>query len=103
MFYTYCTVQYKQNFGFRLHNRDRQWAKNQPSRFGSSVPVFQKEPLKAVPDECQTPYDFHKLFLSDEFVDYMVRVSRMYAVRKGRPDLPVKITNDSLRVSMAIM
>jgi hypothetical protein len=103
VFYTYCTVQYKQNFGFRLHNRDRQWAKNQPSSFGSSVPVFQKEPLKAVPDECQTPYDFHKLFLSDEFVDNMVRVSRMYAVRKGRPDLPVKITNDSLRVSMAIM
>jgi DNA excision repair protein ERCC-6 len=86
-----------------VHNRDRLWEKNQPSSFGSSVPVFQKEPLKAVPDECQTPYDFHKLFLSDDFVDNLVTASRMYAVRKGRQDLPVKITNDSLRVSMAIM
>jgi Transposase IS4 len=69
------------------------------------VPQFQQEGLKEVPDECKTPYDFHKLFLPDEFVNEMVRVSNKYAMRKGREDMLTKntITNDSLRVTMAIM
>lgn len=88
---------------FRLHNKDRLWVNVQPRIFGMSVPEFQEQPLKPVPEECSTPYDFHKLFMSDEFIDETVRVSRIYAVRKGKPDLPSKITNDSLRTSQAIM
>jgi hypothetical protein len=54
---------------------------------------------------CSTLYDFYKLFMSDDFVDELVkmsRMSRMYAVRKGRADLPAKISN-SLRTSQAII
>ncbi len=68
-----------------------------------SVPDFQEQPLKPVPDQCSTPYGFYKLFMRDKFVEELVRVTRMYAVRKGRPDLPAKITNNSLRTTQAIM
>jgi hypothetical protein len=33
----------------------------------------------------------------------MAQASQMYAVRKGRTDIPAKISNDSLRTSIAIM
>jgi len=74
-----------------------------PQAFGQNVPDFHEEPLKPVPDDCKTPYDFYKLFMPDTFVDELVRVSRLYAVKKGRPDLPAKITNNSLRTTQAIM
>jgi hypothetical protein len=79
------------------------WVDNQPRLFSLCVPDFMEELLKEVPDDCKNPYDFHKLFLPDEFVDVLVRTSRIYAVRKGRPDLSAKITSNSLRTSMAIM
>jgi DNA excision repair protein ERCC-6 len=87
----------------RVKNKDRLWVSCQPRLFGLCVPDFIDQPLPAVPDECKTPYDFHKLFLSDEFVDKMAQASQMYAVRKGRTDIPAKISNDSLRTSIAIM
>lgn len=86
-----------------MSNKDRLWVNAQPDMFGTRVPVFQEQPMKPIPADCSTPYDFHKLFMTDEFIDETVRVSRIYAVRKGKPDLPAKITNNSLRTSQAIM
>jgi len=87
----------------RVHNKERLWLNVQPKGFGKSVPDFHEEPLKPIPDECQTAYDFYKLFMPDEFVDELVRVSRLYAVKKGNSDLQAKITNNSLRTTQAIM
>jgi hypothetical protein len=87
----------------RIKNKDRTWVNHQPRLFGLCVPDFLEQPLPTVPDEGKTPFDFYKLFLSDEFVDKMVTASRMYAMRKGRADIQSKITNNSLRTSIAIM
>jgi hypothetical protein len=74
-----------------VKNKDRLWVNAQPRIFGQRVPDFQKQPLKPVPANCITPYDFHKLFITDEFIDDKVRVSRIYAVRKGKHELAAKV------------
>jgi hypothetical protein len=88
---------------FRTKNQDRRWSDDKPSIFGMAVPDFVQQPLKEIPIDCKTPYDFHRLFLDDEFMEMLVRMSRQYAVRKNKPELSNKITLDSLKISMAIM
>lgn len=68
-----------------------------------AVPDFRPQPLKDLPPGCSTPYDFHKLFLDDNFMEYLVTVSKLYAGRKNKPDVSAKITSSSLRLTMAIM
>lgn len=68
-----------------------------------AVPDLEEQPLKELPANCQTPYDFHKLFMSDKFLDKIVQVSKLYAIRKGRPEVAQKITNSSVRLTQAIM
>jgi DNA excision repair protein ERCC-6 len=74
-----------------------------PRLFGLAVPDFVEQPFKTLPESCKTPYDYHKLFLDDNFVDEMVRTSQLYAIRKDRAEVHQKITNDSIRTSIAIM
>jgi len=87
----------------RVHNRDRVWKKTKPSTFGTSVPEFTPEPLKTLPDNCITPYDFFSLFLDDKFVEEMMTVSKLYCVKKNRPQVQAKLTPDNYRVQVAIM
>ena len=88
-------------FDFRVKNKDRVRKKSKPRAFGGSVPEFQPQPFKQLPD-CLHPYDFFKLFMDDSFVDKIVTASQQYAVRKGQ-DSVVKITNDNIRLCQAIM
>jgi hypothetical protein len=99
---TYC-IQYTQQYWLRKKNHERIWVDEMPRLFGLAVPDFVDQPLKTLPDNCRTPYDYHKLFLDDEFVDEMVRTSRLYAVRKNKPEVQQKITNNSIRTSVAVM
>jgi hypothetical protein len=71
--------------------------------FGLAVPEFVEQPLKTLPAGCDTPYDFHKLFLDDKFVDEMVSVSKQYAIRKGRMEVEPKLTHNTMRTSIAVM
>lgn len=87
----------------RTKNADRKWVEKMPRGFGSSLPNFDEQPLKQLPDNCNTPFDFYKLFVDDEFVDNIVEKSQLYAGRKNRPDDQKKINKDTLRTSMAIM
>ena len=87
----------------RTHNKDRIWKKTKPQIFGMSVPDFEPQPLKTLPPDCLTPYDFHKLFLDDDFVDKVVNASKLYCVRKGRLEVAQRFNSNSLRVSVAIM
>jgi len=87
----------------RTHNRDRIWKKVKPSIFGMSVPDFFSPDMKVLPDNCTTPYDYFNLFLDDEFVEQIMTVSKIYCVRKNRPEVQVKLTPDNYRVSVAIM
>jgi len=87
----------------RVHNKDRIWKKKKPAIFGMSVPEFSPQPLKPVPADCKTPYDFHKLFFDDSFVNMLVHRSKLYSIKKNRPEAEARINNDSMRVSVAIM
>jgi hypothetical protein len=68
-----------------------------------SVPDFQQQPLKDVPETCHTPYDFFKLFVDDLFVDKTVEASQLYAVRKNNTHLKPKLTHNNIRLTHAIM
>jgi hypothetical protein len=41
--------------------------------------------------------------LDDKFLDEMVRVSKLYAVRKGRMEVEPKLTHNTMRTSIAVM
>jgi hypothetical protein len=47
----------------RTKNTDRRWKSSKPNIFGLSVPEFHEQPLKTLPDGCDTQYDFFKLFV----------------------------------------
>lgn len=87
----------------RVHNKDRIWKTKKPMMFGMSVPQFTPPPFKILPDDVNTPYDFHKLFLDDEFVNHLVHVSKLYSTRKYRSEVQQKLSNNNIRVSIAIM
>lgn len=85
-----------------MRNTDRIWKKT--SRiFGQAVPKFHKPPMKKLPENCKTPYDFHRLFLSEKFIEKIVTMSKYYATRKNRPEVAAKINNNSILTSVAIM
>lgn len=86
-----------------MKNKDRIWKDSKPMMFGMAVPDFREQPLKPLPDGCETPYDFFTLFMPDSFVDNMAEVSKRYAVRKGKPELQHKLTSNNIRISHAIM
>jgi hypothetical protein len=87
----------------RVHNKDRKWTATKPPIFGMSVPEFQQQPLKKLPEDTHTPYDFYKLFVDDLFVEKVVKSSKLYAERKGRPEIQQKINSNSLRICHGIM
>lgn len=68
-----------------------------------SVPDFDTDKSSKVPEGCSSPYDFYRLFLSDEFMEELVTNSKLYATRKNRPEIASKINKDSLIVNIAIM
>lgn len=57
--------------------------------------------VQQVPD-CHTTYGFYKLFVDNTVLAKMVKMFRKFAARKERPEVQVKVTNNSLRVSHAI-
>ena len=80
----------------RTKNADRRWKTTLPNIYGMSVPEFQPPPLKPVPADSETPYDFFCLFVSDEFVDKITASSKLYAAKKNRPDEAAKINSNSM-------
>lgn len=87
----------------RTKNTDRKFKKTKNNIFGMSVPDLEEQPLKTLPDGCDTPYDFFKLFVTDKFVDETVEKSRLYAARKGNSHILPKLTHNNIRISHAIM
>ncbi len=85
--------------------KKKRFKKTKNNIFGISVPEFQEQPLKTLPDGCDTPYDFLKLFVPDKFVDQTVETSRLYAARKGNTNSHIlpKLTHNIIRISHAIM
>jgi len=87
----------------RTKNSERNWSDAVSNMFGMAVPELEEQPMKTLPEDCRTPYDFHKLFVSDEFVNEVVEISRSYAMKKDRPEVAAKLTNNSVRISIGIM
>ena len=84
-------------------NIERVWHTSMPKIFGMAVPDVEDQPLKILPEEVKSPYDFFTLFLTDQFVDKVVEMSKAYAVQKDKPDLLPKLTHNNIRLSHAIM
>jgi len=87
----------------RMKNKDRRWSATQGRIFGMNIPDMEEPDFKMPPESCQIPYDFYKLFVSDEFIGRMAESSQQYAAAKNKPEVVDKLTADNLRVSHAIM
>jgi len=68
-----------------------------------AVPDLEDQPMKELPQHCNSPYDFYKLFMLDKLVGKIVEMSKSCAVQKDRSDLLTKLNNNNLRLSHAIM
>jgi hypothetical protein len=86
----------------RTKNTYRRFKKTKTNIFGMSVTDFQEQPLKTLPDGCDTPYDF-KLLVPDKFVDQTVETSQLYAARMANSHILPKLTHNNIRISHAIM
>ncbi len=49
------------------------------------------------------PYDFLRLYLTQDFVDMVTVKSKLYCVRKGEPDKQTTMTPDSILTSIGVM
>lgn len=87
----------------RQKNVERVWHNDKPKIFGMAVPELDEQPMKQLPEDCKSPYEFLKLFLSDQFVEKVVEYSKSYAVRRGREDLLSKLSSDNLWLSFGVM
>jgi len=70
--------------------------------FGLAVPEFSAPVRPVIPDDCTTPYDYWTLFVTDDFVEELAKMSQAYAIKRDKPN-PHKLTPNNLRLSMAIM
>jgi hypothetical protein len=52
-----------------------------------SVPEFEEQPFKKLPENSDTSYPFYKLFVDDEFVDSVSQATILYMERKVRPEV----------------
>lgn len=88
----------------RKKNKERHWSPNPPEYFGDDVPAFELvPPSKTVNDDVVLPYDFFRLFISDEFLDMLSTKSKLYCTRRGAVDKASLLNKDNLLTSMAIM
>ena len=88
----------------RKKNKERLWSQSPPADFGDDVPAFQPvPPSKTVNDDVILPYDFFRLFISDEFVDMVSTKSKLYCTRRGAVDKASLLNKDILLTSMAII
>ena len=88
----------------RIKNADRQWYQEKTDEYGHNIPAFETTPARVqVPPECHLPYDFLRLFLTDEYVDNIAVKSQLYCVRKGHPEKQSTMSRDGLLTSMGVM
>jgi hypothetical protein len=62
------------------------------------VPEFHEQPLKTLPDGCDTPYDFFKLFVTDQVCGPNCGGFPAVCWQEGP-----KLTHNNIRISHAIM
>ena len=106
------TVQTHQNFSFaediklkRTKNSERAQSKNK-NELGKNIPPFEQiifDPHELIDFQTtDTPYDYMKLFIPDEFIDKVVEETRRYAAQRNDP-FQSKVNADLIRTSQAIM
>lgn len=87
----------------RKKNTQRLWSRIPSAHFGGNVPAFQPAPARQVPDDVRLPYDFLRLFITDEFVDNMCVKSKLYCIRKGGEEKTRELNKDNILASMGLM
>ena len=64
---------------------------------------FSRDNLPIDSGQVKTPYDFLKLFISDEFVDKVAKETKRYAGRQNQSTFQAKVDSSLIRSSHAIM
>lgn len=88
----------------RKKNTERLWSRSPAAQFSENIPPFEQVlPSKAVDENTYLPYDFLRLFITDEFLDKLSTKSQLYCARRGHIDKAALLTQDNLLTSMGIM
>ena len=91
-----------------IKNKDRLQSKNR-NQLGKSIPSFPKaakfslENLPIDPETEKTPYDFMKLFISDKFVNKLVKETKRYATKQNHLGFQSKVDESLIRASHCSM
>ena len=86
----------------KLHSKDR----NQQQKIIPSFPEAAKFSLENLPinsETVKTPYDYMKLFISDKFVNKVMKETKRYAGKQNHLDFQSKVDESLIRASHAIM
>lgn len=93
----------------RVKNSDRVQRKDSIGSVGKCIPAFPAADL-FTPDnlpidinEVKNPYDYMKLFISDELVDKIVKETKRYSAQQNCPTYQARVDRDLIRASHAIM
>ena len=80
---------------------DSSWTKVDSGLVGSKIPAWEQVNIPAENmvkfSACNTPLDFYKLFSTDDWINYVVEQSKLYAVQKGMEKKLSLLTPDTLR------
>ena len=93
----------------RVKNVDRSQSKDNCGNIGKCVPDFPstghyfRDTFPFDINEMKTPYDYMKLFISDQVVDKIVKETRRYAALQNCTAFQAKVDRDLIRTSQAIM
>ena len=92
----------------RMKNKNRQQSKtkNQIGKNSPSFPEaakFSHDNLPIDPYTLNTPYDYIKLFISDTFVEKVVKETKRYAAKHNYLTFQAKVDDSLIRASHAVM
>ena len=92
----------------RTKNKDRQQSKTK-NQTGKNIPSFPEaakfchDNLPIDPYTLNTPYDYMKLFISDTFVEKVVKETKRYAAKHNNLAFQAKVDDSLIRASHAVM
>ena len=85
---------------------DRVWRKTDQG-VGSKIPSVFDPPANEYESDrvqnCKSPYEFYRLFMSDEFIEEVVNQSKQYAISQGYPGKGDRVTKDTMLTCQAVM
>ena len=88
---------------------ERVWSENDEGKVGSNIPspeVFEtlnSDFFQEIEENCKTPYDFFKIFFSDEISELIEEQSKLYGVQKNLHNEVQFVTRDNIHTMVGIL